>query len=531
MLAIVNHSTEKSTSRLPRRLLSTSIATSLLFFSPLAFAGKFLDYLRNYDLNDYALGVAITGSQSMYLGADSSSYAYPYLTSFRDSEFTDGWLLLRDGSVGIRWVTENEWELGIAGRIQTMGTGTSDDPRLDGITDRQWGLELGPVVSWRGWPIHVNLTSYAEVSNRHDGLTSQLAFSWPTEWSGGFFVPSAEAVFRDADYTNYYFAVSADEATPSRPQYQPGSSTSYALKARWGYQLSDKWLLTGGVGLEFLDDVIANSPIVDRDKVWSLRIGLAYNADVFQPRAPRRTGEQQPRYEFRIGAFRDSVDSRILYDSVAGDPASEIDLEEVLGLEDNTSVTQLDAIFRFGHYHRVEVGYFQMSRLGLRTLTDDLTFGNETFLASTDVSGRFETKLLRIGYAYSLINDDQKELGVMAGVHFPQFSTTIEAADSSQQESSTAKTPLPVIGVHGAIALGNKMMLGARLQAFRLHFDHYEGSLNYAALDLQRSFGNMFNLGIGYNYYGFNLKSRQNDTAAKLRIRHQGPVLFVSMNF
>lgn len=527
----MNHGTENSTARIPRRDLPAAIVISFLLFAHPVMAGKILDYLRNYDLNDYALGVSITGSQNMYLGADSSSYAYPYLTSFRDSEFTDGWLLIRDGSVGIRWVTDNHWELGVAGRVQTMGTGTSDDPRLDGIDDRQWGLEIGPVVSWRGWPIHINLSAYAEVANRHDGITSQVTLSWPLEWSGGYFVPSVETIFRDADYTNYYFAVSPAEATPSRPVYQPGSSTSHALKARWGYQLSDKWLLSGGIGLEFLDDIIASSPIVGRDEVWSVRIGLAYNSDVFQPRTPQRTGEQQPRYEFRIGAFSDSVDSRILYDSTAGNPGSEIDLEEVLGLDDSTTVTQLDAIFRFGHYHRMEIGYFQMSRNGLRTLTDDFTFGNETFVASTNVASKFETRLLRVSYAYSLINDDQKELGVMAGVHFPQFKTAIEAAGGGQREASTAKTPLPVIGLHAAIAIGDTMMLGARVQAFRMHFDHYEGTLNYATIDLQRGFGDKLSIGLGYNFYGFNLRSRDNDTTGTLRIRHQGPVLFASMSF
>ena len=119
----------------------------------------------------------------------------------------------------------------------------------------------------------------------------------------------------------------------------------------------------------------------------------------------------------------------------------------------------------------------------------------------------------------------------MAGLHYAQFKTFIEAPDTGQREFSNASTPLPVVGLHGSVRLGQKMVLGARIQAFRMHFDRYEGTLNYATLDLQRRFGEKFSLGLGYNYYGFNLENRDNESAGKLEIRHQGPVLFVSMGF
>ncbi len=41
--------------------------------------------------------------------------------------------------------------------------------------------------------------------------------------------------------------------------------------------------------------------------------------------------------------------------------------------------------------------------------------------------------LLRLGYAYSLINDAQKEAGFMAGLHFSTFDTKIFAAAMGQR--------------------------------------------------------------------------------------------------
>lgn len=172
-----------------------------------------------------------------------------------------------------------------------------------------------------------------------------------------------------------------------------------------------------------------------------------------------------------------------------------------------------------------------IDRDGSVTLKNDIMFGDETFSAGTIIESHSDTKILRIGYAYSLINDSQKEFGVMGGLHFSSFETSISSRSTGQMVSSNASTPLPVIGLHGSVSLGRRATLGARLQFFRLDFDRYEGSLSYATLDIQRRFGDNFTIGIGYNYYAMNLDSRDNDIRGTLENRHHGPVLFVSAGF
>ena len=116
-----------------------------------ATAQSLLDYIRAYDLNDYALGLTVSGSQSPYVGDDASNIAYPGLTSFRDSAFTDDWLLIREGDLGFRWVSESGWELGAVGRFQTLTLGSNDAPELEGLNDRRWTVEIGPIIGYRRW--------------------------------------------------------------------------------------------------------------------------------------------------------------------------------------------------------------------------------------------------------------------------------------------------------------------------------------------------------------------------------------------
>ena len=515
---------------MPRHLTNCLLLAYLLISNP-ASAGPLLDYIRNYDLNDYALGVAVSLGETPYVGAENSSFAYPYLTSFRDSAFTDDWILIREGNLGVRWVSESGWELGLLGRVQTLGLDSGDAPELRGLRDREWTLELAPMIGYRGWPVHIDFKTYTDILDHHGGLINELSLSFPYEWSRGYLVPSVRAIHQDANFTNYYYGVSALESGPLRPPYQAGDAVNHAVKLRWGYAITGKWLLSGSIGIEILDDVISNSPIVDKNSLWSGNIGLAYNSNIFQRRESRRGGTKQSSVEFRVSAFSDSVDTKIVHNSSAGIPGSEIDLEDLLGLPDEETILQLDAIFRIGDYHRIELGYFELERSGNKTLQSPVDFGDEQFAAATVVDSSFDTDILRLSYAYSLINDAQKELGFMAGVHFTNFEAKISSAATGQRATSSVETPLPVIGAHGSIALGRKALLGARIQLFRMDFNQYDGLLSYFAIDVQRRFGENFSVGLAYNYYRMKLESSDNDLTGSLQIRHSGPAVFISAGF
>jgi outer membrane scaffolding protein for murein synthesis (MipA/OmpV family) len=504
---------------------------SLSLIAEGAAAGSVLDYIRDYDLNDYSLGLYISGTQNLYAGAKDSGIAYPYLTSFRNSQFTDDWVLIRDGELGFRWVSENGWQAGAIGRIQTRGFGNTETDELLGVAERKWTLEAGPTIGWRGWPVQFNFTTYAELTDRHDGLVSELSVLLPWEGARGFFVPSLDLIYQDDDYADYYYSVTAAEATPTRPAYQGQAATNVAFRLRWGYALSDKWLLAGHFGLERLDSSITASPIVDRDRVLSAGIGLAYNADLFQPREYDLAGPKQARFEIRVSGFFDTIDTKVTKDTVDGVPGFEADLEDFLGAPDEEIVLQMDAVLRLAHYHRLEIGWFELGRNSTIVTSRDFAFGDEVFPAGTEVDVNVDASVFRAGYAYSLIRNAQLELAVMAGVHVTDLDTEIVVSSTGQKAQSIAGTPLPVIGAQAAVFLTDKTTIGARLQAFRTDFDRYEGSLNYAMIDIQHQLRDNIGVGLAYNYYGIKLTSSDRDVNGSLKIVHHGPMLFLSVSY
>ena len=508
-----------------------SLAAILLVAWGNAVAGSLLDFLRSYDMNDYALGVAVTSSQNLYAGAENGTFAYPYLTSFRHESMTESWFVIRDGGYGFRWIPDAKWELGAIGRVKPLSLGNSHADELAGISDRKWTLELGPTIGYRGWPVHLTWTWWGEVSGRHGGYQSDLALSYPVKLARGFVVPRIHATFQNAEYNDYYFSVSPAEATPDRPAYTPGSGWNTEFDVRVGYAITPQWLLTGSIGIEWLNSQVTNSPIVGRDTVVWGNIGLAYNANIFNPPEFAAYDRQSPRFDLRVGAFFSNVSTQLVRGAVDGSPGFEIDLEDVLGAPTTGTAVEVDAHWNIGRHHRLELGWFELVRDSTTAVDEDLVIGALALTEGSEARTKIDYSSLRLTYTFFLMRDNQKELGVMAGLHVTDLATNISAEGFPEVEKSRSSTPLPVIGLNGAVFIGDKTALRARVHIFRTDFSEYEGSLNYAALDLERRFGESVWAGIGYNYYGTKLASRDAGAAAEFEIRHHGPVIYCTVGF
>ena len=506
------------------------LAILLLVAYGSAHAGRILDYFRTYDLNDYSLGLSFSISQNPYVGTENSTIVYPYLTSFTHPAFTDNWFLIRGENIGVRYVSKSDWEFGVIGRLQTRGSGSSDNDELLGLEERRWAIETGPMIGWRGWPVHIHYRFYWDVTNRTDGTTSEIEFSLPRDLDRGYFVPAIRFAYLSDEYSDYYFGVAEQEATLTRPEYEPGAVINTWVGFTLGYELTPKWLLSTTVGLEFLDSAVTDSPIVDRDQLWSVRVGLAYNADVFQPR-DYDYGQQPQAIEIRLSSFNSSIDTQVSRDASDGQLGDEIDLEDFLGVADEETLFQFDALFRVAYYHRLELGYFELRRNGQTLLERDVNFGDETFVAGTEVETSVESKHVRLAYSYSLMRDRQKELGVTAGLAYSQFETGLRANDTQQSERLKVNAPLPTLGVFGSVAVGGKWRLGADINVFALDFDQYDGYMAYLNLGLDRRFGDVVSAGIGYNLYGMQLNAKDDDLNGTFKIRYHGPKLYVSFLF
>lgn len=494
-----------------------------------ASAGKLLDYLRNYDLNDYALGVSMSVSQKPYLGTGNSTILYPYLTSFEHSAFTDDWFLLRGGDIGVRYVSAANWEMGVVGRVQTLGFGGTETDGLRGMDARRATLEAGPILGYRGWPVHMQLRAYWEILDRHSGMTSEFEVSLPRKFARGYIIPSLRVTYLSDAYSRYYYGVADYEAAPGRPAYVPGAAVNTWAGIVMGYELTPKWLLSTTFGLEYLDDNVSASPIVDEDSLWSVNVGLAYNADIFN--VARSHGAETARFELRLSSLFSSTDSTLIRDSALGEPGEEIDLEEIFGVNDEQTLSLVDTFYRLAYYHRLELSYFELRRSSQQTLNRDVQFGKLELPAGTGIDVGAWSTALRMAYSYSLMRDKQKELGVSAGLSRTRFETLVSVGADGLDERLQVRAMVPTIGVYGSVALGEHWLLSADINAFALEFDRYEGYLAYLNANLERHFSNNVKAGLGFSFFGTRLESSNADVHGTFRFRHYGPKLSIALRF
>ncbi len=494
--------------------------------SPVLLAESLLEQIRAYDLNDYAFGATFSTSPSLYKGADDSYLLYPYLTSVQEQDLTDDWFLVGEGDVGFRYV-QGDWTFGAVGIVQTLGFDKSKE--LSGINQRKWALEMAPVLQFRKLPVKMTFKPYFEVTDRHSGYVSQLEFSYPTQHPWGYLTPAIEFEYQSADYTDYYFGVTPAEASAPLPVYETDSALNTSLKLTWAYYLSDHWIVSGRAVWGWLDDVVVDSPLVDRDADWSLSVGLAYNADFFRPSAGN-PARHDDRLKLRLTTLQSRINTEYVRDATDGTPGARVDMEDLLGLSDQETVYQIDGVYRFHYYHRVEVSYAETSRSATKNISRSFAYGDTTYDTGSEVKTSLELDTFRFSYGYSLIRDDQKELGLSVGLHRTAFQTELILADGSLREISDPDPTLPTVGVFGSVALGERARVEADVQYFGMELDRYDGSMIFARLALLYRFG-IAELGVGYNYYMMNIDSEANDHTGSLKFTHQGPTASVSFGF
>ena len=119
----------------------------------------------------------------------------------------------------------------------------------------------------------------------------------------------------------------------------------------------------------------------------------------------------------------------------------------------------------------------------------------------------------------------------MVGLHVSRMHTEIVTAENDQEILTSSSTPLPAMGLHGTVALGRKTYLRAYLQLFRMHFDHFSGSMNHLNVVLQHAWRRNWSVGLGYSLYDLKLDSEHSSIDGSIEIRHHGPQIFLGVHF
>ncbi len=239
------------------------------------------------------------------------------------------------------------------------------------------------------------------------------------------------------------------------------------------------------------------------------------------------------RFAVRAMYYRPSVSTIVRYDDTASAPGTTISGEDTIGLPDTKSQGWLDLMFRMTPRHRIEAQYYQLRRTGEAVLSQPVDFGNDTFLPSDgQLISRMDLRQLNLGYMYSLVRQEQLEVGLGFGIHLLQLTGSLEAPATFKHEDLDTAGPYPTLAADVTWRFTRRFSVNAA--AHYLDFSHggVDGSSLAWHADLQFRAHRNLAVGLGYASTRYRLDSSDPDFfSGYVKLQYQGPELFLRASF
>ena len=236
-------------------------------------------------------------------------------------------------------------------------------------------------------------------------------------------------------------------------------------------------------------------------------------------------------FNLQIGAYFAQAETQARLDATNGNAGTSLSFENNLGVEDSKTLPVLDFTWRFARRHAIEGSFVSLHRDGTQTLTGQVNWGDITFPVSTSVKSKFDSDIFRVAYRYSFVNEPGGEFAVLLGLHYTKLETEIASATGTLSKSVSVDYPLPTIGVRGSARIADNLRVSGFVQLLKLKIDEYDGEVsNYGAGIEWAYWPNMF-VGLGYDFYKYNLVSTKERTRAEFDYKFDGPKLYFGWSF
>jgi len=236
------------------------------------------------------------------------------------------------------------------------------------------------------------------------------------------------------------------------------------------------------------------------------------------------------RFSLSLGAAAYAKFNTNMQISGAAGVGTNLDMEDLLGLDDSSLVARIDAHYAFNRRHWLMASYYDINRDGTKTIPDDIQVGDVTIPAGS-VDSRFDTAIIKLAYRYNFVDDLRTVIGASFGFHVMSLDTAISSNSVDVSESFKVTAPLPLIGLHGAYALGRKWKLAASAEFLQFDVGDYQGLITDTRLTLEHDTFKNFGWGIGFNGFQADAEIQDGDLDGDIEYGYQGLMLYVRMMF
>ncbi|MFM7336256.1 MAG: MipA/OmpV family protein [Tabrizicola sp.] len=143
---------------------------------------------------------------------------------------------------------------------------------------RDIAVEAGFAASLSLGQVQMSVEALKDVSDTHDGAAVAATFGTTFEVSDRFSIGAqAGATWMDRKLATYTYGVLPNEARAGLAAYSVNEALIPTIAINANYAVNDHTSLVGGLTADFLPDSVTSSPIVKRDYVVSVMLGLRHD--------------------------------------------------------------------------------------------------------------------------------------------------------------------------------------------------------------------------------------------------------------
>ena len=219
----------------------------------------------------YSIGVLAGAGQSPFEKDHTDSAVFPDF-SIEGDRFSLGYS-------GLTFDVVERGGLTIAARLapRLFAADPSDVTGLERL-ERDIAIEAGLSARFAFGTSEAEFEVLHDISDTHGGTAVNASLSTGYSVSDRFQIgASAAATWMDADLATYSYGVFASEADGSLAAYRVGASVIPSVGLHASYAITDHVSVLGGLETTFLPEQVTDSPIVKRDTLTSISVGMRYD--------------------------------------------------------------------------------------------------------------------------------------------------------------------------------------------------------------------------------------------------------------
>lgn len=242
------------------------------------------------------------------------------------------------------------------------------------------------------------------------------------------------------------------------------------------------------------------------------------------------------RFKIKFGAFFiGNFDTTARFDSRTVPIGTVINLEDSFNVDSSEVVGRIDGFYRFNKSHRIDWTYYSSRRDGEAIANQEFIIGDPDDPDGSDVipvGARIDTRwnfdMLKVGYAWSFLNEERYEWYLGGGINVRNFKVDIAyqagIGENIERDSFDVKAtlPLPTATFGGRYNMSGKWQAELRYEIFLLEIGDYKGSQQDFMLTFEHNTFKNVGFGVGLNLINLDIRANDENFRGELDSRMTG---------